>query len=123
VTSTIGHAVALLGIALHAWICFVKADGGLSWFVVGLFVFASLPYVVGLGLLWRMARPLIPLCGMLVPLALDAWLYDAVFVHPRGSTAAVGLVIAPIWKLAVGLPAGLAIGWLIERMRRRRDPG
>jgi hypothetical protein len=51
-------------------------------------------------------------------LAAELGIRAAVFVWPRGSTAAVALVFSPALILLVVMPAGAALGWLAARAWR-----
>jgi hypothetical protein len=44
----------------------------------------------------------------------DLLTHYAVFHNPQGSTAVIGLVAMPLWNLVLLMPAGGALGWLID---------
>jgi len=118
----LGFALVALGMLLHAYIAFVKADGGASAFTRGLMLWSWLPYLLALVLLLFLRHPIIPLCGVLGPLILDMMNYYAVFIAPRSSTAAIGLLFMPLWNLIIIEPVGLLIGWAISAAGRDEIP-
>jgi hypothetical protein len=56
-------------------------------------------------------------------LAAELGIRAAVFVWPRGSTAAIALVFSPAVILIAVMPAGAALGWLAGRAWRRHALG
>jgi uncharacterized membrane protein YfcA len=52
----------------------------------------------------------------------DGWTYWSVFIAPRSSTAALGLLFAPMWKTFVPLPIGAVIGHAIGKRLARAVP-
>ena len=77
-----------LGIALHGYISFFKADSGPSAFLIGLLVWSSLVYVGCLVFSFYKKRrnPLPVFLGGAAALHVDANVYCAVFVAPDSST-------------------------------------
>jgi hypothetical protein len=64
------------------------------------------------------------ICGAgVAALAAEIGIRAAVFVWPRGSTAAVALVFSPALILLVVMPAGAALGWLAGRAWRQHALG
>jgi hypothetical protein len=55
--------------------------------------------------------------GLLV-FVLECALRAAIFIWPRGSTAAVALVFSPVWLTVVALPVGGAAGFVFGRLWR-----
>jgi hypothetical protein len=105
---------------LHVGSLFVAADGPVNGFLVGLLAASALPYLLCLAVL-KWARNVGAALGGLLAIALfDAWMYWSVFIAPRGSTAAVGLVFAPLWKTFILLPIGAFSGRIIEAWLARR---
>jgi hypothetical protein len=51
-------------------------------------------------------------------IATDLGIRAAVFLWPRGSTAAIALVFSPAYITAIVMPVGAAAGWLFGRMWR-----
>lgn len=112
-----------LGAVLHLYTALFKAEGGLSTFVVGLFVWSCLPYAVAALLGSRCNRPAIALGAALGALAGDLFMHYSVFVTPKGSTAALGLLFMPLWNLLLLGPAGAVTAWALARWRRRTPRG
>ncbi len=88
-------------------------------FLVGLLAASALPYALCLALLIWTRSVGSALGGTFAIVLLDAWMYWSVFIAPRGSTAALGLLFAPLWKLFILLPLGAAVGFVVERSMRR----
>ena len=105
---------------VHVGSLFLAADGPVTGFLAGLLAASALPYLLCLGVLKWTRSVGATLGGLLVIALFDVWMYWSVFVAPRGSTAAVGLVFAPLWKTFVLLPIGAVIGRVIEAWLARR---
>ena len=108
-----------LGVALHAYTALFKAEGGFSTFLVGLVVWSCLPYAVAALVATRGKRPAIALGAALGALAGDLFMHYSVFVAPKGSTAALGLLFMPLWNLLLLAPAGAVVAWALARWRRQ----
>jgi hypothetical protein len=102
--------------ALHV-VTFFKSDDGPSAFDVGLLLWSWLPYTFCLAcaFAFRNAWPVF-LAGSLA-LAVDLVTFNDVFIHPTHSTAAIGLLFAPLVNLVV-VPLGLLLGWGLSRLFR-----
>jgi hypothetical protein len=112
---TAALAIAALGLA-HVGSLRVAANGPVNGFLIGLLATSVLPYLLCLALP-KWTKAVGPALGGVFAIALlDAWMYWSVFVAPRGSTAAVGLVFAPLWKLLILLPLGAGVGFAVERL-------
>ena len=104
------------GVALHAFICFVIPEEALDGFVVGLFVFASLPYLACL--LIALRWPALFVAALLIAgisMAIDVLVVHDVFWAPTSSTASLALLVAPLLKLVIAVPVGLVVGWIARR--------
>ncbi len=82
-----------------------------------------LPYLVCLFLVRTVQRPLAPLCASILLLIADLWLFKDIIVYKGFSfdTFVYSLVItmrAPLWKMALVLPAGCIVGLLIDKRLR-----
>jgi hypothetical protein len=107
-----------LGVALHAYTALFKAEGGFPAFLLGLFLWSCLPYAIAALLATRGKRPAIALGAALGALAGDLFMHYSVFVAPKGSTAALGLLFMPLWNLLLLAPAGAVLAWALARWRR-----
>lgn len=113
-------AVALICLAaasLHLGVMVFKSDPATRElpFLIGLWCWSMLPYLLGAGgWLWR-GRPLLAMGAVVACIAVDGLMHHAVFHAPAGSTAALGLLVAPLLNLVVSLPAGSALAWLVAR--------
>jgi hypothetical protein len=81
-------------------------------------LWALMPYTV-LVVMGRLIsdRFVIGGAGLLV-LTLECALRAAIFIWPRGSTAAVALVFSPVWLTVVALPVGGLAGFVFGRLWR-----
>ena len=113
-----------VGCLLHLYTFAAKADGGWSLFVVGLFAFSLTPYGVA-AILARFGRMASSALGFAVGALIgDLYMRYSVFIAPKGSTAALGLLFMPMWNLLLIGPVGALVGWAISRfmgIRSRRD--
>jgi len=116
-------ALALLSVAIlvHSYTAFFKADGGVGGFVIGLWAWSLVPYGVGAALLFVFRNSPAAVGWLILPAFMDLMTYRSVFVSPQGSTAALGLLFAPLWNLVLLGPVGGVIGWLAGRRLRRRS--
>jgi len=110
------------GVALHLYTALFKAEGGVSSFLVGLFLWSCLPYAIAALLAKRGRRPALALGAALGALAGDLFMHYSVFIAPKSSTAALGLLFMPFWNLVALGPLGAALAWLATRSRRP-EPG
>ena len=110
-------STAALGLALHLY-TFVRHLGpDTIWFSVGLLVWSCLPYLFCLAAAFAFRSWLPSFLGAGVAFLLDAATFNAVFIHPLHSTAAISLLWAPLYNLFV-VPVGLLLGWLISLLIR-----
>lgn len=109
------------GVALHLYTVFVKADGGtgVGAFLIGLFLWSCAPYAIAAVLAWRRLTPW-GLGAAAACLAGDVFMHYSVFVAPKGSTAAIGLLVMPFWNLVAIGPAGALLFWLAHRIFGRQ---
>ncbi len=82
-----------------------------------------LPYLVCLFLVRTVQRPLAPLCATVLLLIADIWLYRGIiayegFTVPGFIYSAVITMYAPLWKMALVLPAGCVVGLMIDKKLR-----
>jgi hypothetical protein len=89
-----------------------KAEGGAGTFLVGLVMLSCLPYAIAAVLALSRRGQVIGLGGAAAALLADIYMHYSVFVAPKGSTAALGLLAMPFWNLLVIGPAGAALLWL-----------
>lgn len=107
---------------LHVYTFAFKTEGGWSFFLLGLFAFSLSPYALAAAVAWWF-RPaaLLPALGFAAAaLAGDLYMHYAVFIAPKGSTAALGLLIMPGWNLLLLGLAGALVGWGIARLIRHK---
>lgn len=120
-----------LGGLLHAYTAVFKSSGGgpgasATLFLAGLFLWSCVPYAVwtAVAVVRRQAAPAVG--GAIGTLAFDAYMHYSVFVAPSGSTAALGLLFAPLWNLILFGPLGALFSWLLLHLvtpRRHSNHG
>jgi len=105
-----------LGLGLHAYIAFFMSAGGPDSFGIGLLQWSIVPYLVAgaIALISRNALMGIVAAGLV--LLVDAWTFYEVFIHPKGSTAALALLWMPLWNLVLVVPLGALAGWIWSGM-------
>ncbi|SDN27830.1 hypothetical protein [Polaromonas sp. JS666] len=104
------------GVLLHVYTAVFRADGGLSWFLLGLVLLSCLPYGIAAALTRARRAHLLALGWAIASLLADLYMHYSVFVAPKGSTAALGLLFMPIWNLLVIGPAGAVAVWGCHRL-------
>lgn len=110
------------GVALHLYTAFFKADGGMGAvaFLVGLFLWSCTPYAIA-AVLSGSRRAVWGLGAAAACLAADVFMHYTVFVAPKGSTAALGLLFMPFWNLVAVGPMGALLFWLAHRIFGRQS--
>lgn len=112
-------AAILAFMMLHVGSILQAAEGPVGGFVIGLLAASAFPYLLCLGVL-KWTRSIGAALGGLTAIVLfDGWMYWSVFIAPRSSTAALGLLFAPMWKTFVLLPTGAVIGHVIGKRLAR----
>jgi len=107
---------------LHVYTFAFKADGDWSFFMLGLFAFSLSPYALAAAVGWWFKPAALPLALGFAAAALagDLYMHYAVFIAPKGSTAALGLLFMPVWNLMLLGPVGALLGWGIARIVRAK---
>ena len=118
---TTAMALCGAGLVLHLYTALFKAEGGMgaAAFLIGLFLWSCAPYAIA-ALLARGRRVLWGLGAAAACLVADGFMHYTVFVAPKGSKAALGLLFMPLWNLLVVGPAGALLCWLVYRVAGRR---
>lgn len=115
----IGQAAMVLcaaGGLLHLYTALFKADGGgMLGFVGLLLAWSYLPYALCVAMAVRKHWFAAAFGGALTSLAFDAGMHHAVFIAPKSSTAALGLLFMPMWNLLLMMPAGAIVATLVAR--------
>jgi hypothetical protein len=109
------------GCLLHTYTYAFKAEGGWSMFAAGLFAFSLTPYAASaiLARFWRAPSSALGFAaGALIG---DIFMHYSVFIAPKGSTAALGLLFMPVWNLFLLGPLGAFIGWACARAVIKRS--
>ncbi len=118
-TKTLAAAPSLLAIALH-FVTFFRAEGGPSAFTCGLLIWSWLPYAICLIAIFAFRSGLPAFIAGTLALAIDLTIFDSVFLRPQHSTAALGLLYAPLANLFV-VAVVLLAGWGSARRLRRNS--
>ncbi|HSC81682.1 MAG TPA: hypothetical protein VLC08_15090 [Chitinolyticbacter sp.] len=107
----------LSGVLLHLYSLLFLASGGPNLFIATLFAWACLPYAVA-ALLPKLRQPSAIGAGYaMAALTGDLYMHYAVFLRPQSSTAALGLLLMPLWNLVLIGPIGAVIAWGWRRLR------
>jgi hypothetical protein len=114
---SIALTISGTGSALHLYTTTFKAEGEASFFLVALFLWSCVPYAVGAALSRFVRTQVIAFGAVSACLAADAFMHYFVFIAPKGSTAALGLLFMPLWNLAAVGPLGALLAWAVSRMR------
>jgi len=117
----IGFGVVILAMLLHFYTAAHKAEGGLGIFSVSLMLWAWLPYLVCLFMLFVTKNSIVPLGGVVAAFGMDVALYLSVFVWPQSSTAPIALLFMPLWNLFLFMPVGMLVGWGILKLRKHKQ--
>lgn len=112
------YAIAGVAALLHGYVALFKADGGFSLFLVGFLLVSMLPYAIAAGIAYVPSRAGFGLGYAVACLTGDLFMHYAVFIAPKGSTAALGLLFMPIWNLIILGPIGGVVFWLVGRFLR-----
>jgi hypothetical protein len=108
-------AVTIAALALHVYES-RYSSAGLS---IGFLLWATLPYVLSVGMSSVSAIGRAATAGAVVALLFDISMYYSVSVNPKGSTAALGLLFMPLWNTLVFVPAATALAHVILRRRSK----
>ncbi len=113
------YLVAAVGIFMYAAALIERIDR-LHPYTFWVVVFNILPYLVCLVLVRTVQRPLAPLCASILLLIADTWLFKDIIAFKGFSVdtfvySAVITMYAPLWKMALVLPAGCIVGLVIDR--------
>lgn len=108
------------GVVLHASTAFYQSSEGLNAFTLLLMAWSIVPYLVALVML-PMNQPIKSLGFLCSVLVMDVWTYFDVFIFPSKSTAAIGLLFAPLINLIIFGPLGCLVAWFFFE-RKRNQP-
>ena len=112
-------AVIALAVALHPYEKLAKSSAPSP----GFFLWAMVPYAVCFLVLIRSRSGIPAALGVSVAFALDLLAHYDVFVSPTSSTAALALVVVPLWSALLFAPAVMVIAWLAVQRRSRLGNG
>ncbi|MYN28766.1 hypothetical protein [Duganella levis] len=104
----------IAGTGLHLATALFLGSGG-AGFRAGLCVWSLTPYAV-LAVAMRRGAGIGLFTGALLILLLDAATFWSVFVVPSNSTAALNMLVAPLWNLLLVAPLAIAVdAWYRRR--------
>ena len=115
----VAWAVCAAAVVLHVVTAFVMSAGPVGAFTLQLFVFSCLPYLAMFVLATSLKQPIPGATGASAALVADAAMFWSVFVQPKGSTAALGLLFMPVWNLLAIAPAAAAMAFVVTRGLKR----
>jgi hypothetical protein len=114
------RVLCILGVLLHVYQLSLTAADAKPLFLVGVLIFSCLTYAIAWFLSRSKSRQLSALGVALASLVADSWMHYSVFIAPKSSTAALGLLAMPFWNLLLTAPVGAGIGWLLARWLKQR---
>ena len=115
----IALTICCTGALLHLYTALFRAEGGVNAFLIGLVLLSCSPYVIAAVLALSRSGKLPGLGGAAASLLPDIYMHYSVFVAPKGSTAALGLLVMPIWNLLAIGPAGAFLLWIVFKLLAR----
>lgn len=115
------YLVCLCGFMLHAYTGAFRSDGPFDVFLVGLLAWSCLPYATAAFASLRSALSFPALGYAAGALSGDLFMHYSVFIAPKGSTAALGLLFMPMWNLLLLGPLGALSLWAARRVYRSRQ--
>lgn len=83
--------------------------------LTGFFFWALVPYALLAVLVVRMKKHFKLVLGAAVALVVDYYTFQAVFIDPKSSTAALALIWMPFWTVIFFIPAAILFGWVLEK--------
>jgi len=106
-------AIVAMGTALHAFEQLAKSsDPSVGWFL-----WAMMPYAICVPIVLLGKSGVPGAVGVSITFALDLITHNDVFLNPKGSTAALGLIFVPLWSSLVFAPVAMLVAWLVIRRR------
>jgi hypothetical protein len=117
---TTTHITGFVGAALGALLVIATTFhfGERPWLSVIFAAYGLLPYAFILGGSRLASNAWVIGGAAAAAIAVDAGIRASVFLYPRGSTAAVALVFAPVFLTVVVLPVGAIVGWGLSHVWR-----
>jgi hypothetical protein len=109
------RVLCALGVLLHIYQASLASPDAKPLVMFGLLIFSCLTYAIAWFMSRSKSRYMLGLGIALACLAADSVMHYSVFIAPKGSTAALGLLALPFWNLLVTAPVGAGIGWLLAR--------
>lgn len=106
------------GIALHASTAFYQSSEGPNAFTLLLMAGSMVPYLVALVML-PMNQAIKSVGFLSFVLSMDVWTYFDVFIFPSKSTAAIGLLFAPLINLIIFGPLGCIVAWFFFERKKK----
>ncbi len=104
--------ICCTGVILHLYTAMFRAEGGANAFLIGLVLLSCSSYVIAAVLALSRRGRLLGLGGAAASLLADIYMHYSAFIAPKGSTAALGLLVMPIWNLLAIGPAGAVLLWI-----------
>ena len=106
------YTLCIGGLILHLKTAFLESSEPTSSFSFILLGWSLIPYLLIIVL--RKAS-YGALCASVSVFLFDLFIHLEVFVWPGSSTAALGLLFAPLWNLVISLPLSFLAGHFIEK--------
>ena len=120
--TTLAFMLCFAGALLHLYTAMFRAEGGASASLVGLVLLSCSPCAIAAVLAVSRPGKVFGLGGAAASLLADMYMHYSVFLAPKASTAALGLLAMPIWKLVAIGPAGAVLLWFWSKRRSGEHP-
>ena len=105
------YILIFAGVVIHSKTAFVESSE-VDLTSIYLLIWSVIPYI----LIFIFRKSLYgSLCAAIIVFIFDLWVHLQVFVFPKSSTAAIDLLIVPLWNLILVIPLSYLIGLMIEK--------
>ena len=105
------YILIIAGVVIHSKTAFVESSE-VDLTSIYLLIWSVIPYI----LIFIFRKSLYgSLCAAIIVFIFDLWVHLQVFVFPKSSTAAIDLLIVPLWNLILVIPLSYLIGLMIEK--------
>jgi hypothetical protein len=109
------YSVFFGALALHLKTAFIDSSDPLSIFSIVLLVWSLTPYILIMIIILQKKWLYETLCAVIAVFSFDLWMHLEVFMFPKSSTAAIGLLFMPLLNLIFVIPISLLIVFIIRK--------
>lgn len=116
------YLIVAVGIGMYVAALVDRIDR-LNFYLFCVVAFNMLPYAFCLMLLRTAKRPITALCSAILLLIVDLWLFKDIIAFEGFSVrkfaySSIVTMYAPLWKMALVVPAGFLVGLAIHKRLR-----